>query len=230
MLVESNPPQEIEVGEHLACSHHHRRERVVRDRDREARLLAEALVEVLEKRASAGEHDAAVDDVRRELGRRLLERGPDRLDDRRPRSRRAPRGSPRRETTIVFGTPSTRSRPLISSVSSSSSGNAEPSFILTSSAVRSPMRRLYLRLMYWMIASSISLPGHADGAGVDDAGHRDDRDVRRSAADVEDHVARGLRDRKPRADRRHHRLLDQIDLGRFRRASRNRARRASRPG
>ena len=30
--------------------------------------------------------------------------------------------------------------------------------ILMSSAVRSPMRRLYLRLMCWMIASSILSP------------------------------------------------------------------------
>ena len=37
-------------------------------------------------------------------------------------------------------------------------GHAEPIATLMSSAVRSPMRRLYIFLMYWMIASSISLP------------------------------------------------------------------------
>jgi hypothetical protein len=62
------------------------------------------------------------------------------------------------EIVIVFGTPSTRSRPLISIVSSSSSGNAEPILILISSAVRSPISRLYFLLMYWVTASSISLP------------------------------------------------------------------------
>ena len=59
---------------------------------------------------------------------------------------------------IVFGTPSIRCRPLISIVIRSSSGKAEPISILICSAVRSPMSRLYVFLMYWMIASSISLP------------------------------------------------------------------------
>ena len=47
---------------------------------------------------------------------------------------------------------------MISIVIFSSSGYAEPISILICSAVRSPMSRLYVFLMYWMIASSISLP------------------------------------------------------------------------
>src|SRR5439155_25976705 len=62
------------------------------------------------------------------------------------------------ETITLFGTPSMRSRPLISIVRGWSSGYAEPISILICSAVRSPIRRLYLRLMYWVMASSISLP------------------------------------------------------------------------
>src|SRR5581483_10064682 len=61
-------------------------------------------------------------------------------------------------TTMVFGMPSIRFRPLISIVNSSSSGAAEPTSILICSAVRSPISRLYLRLMYCVTASSISLP------------------------------------------------------------------------
>ena len=57
-----------------------------------------------------------------------------------------------------LGTPSTRSRPLMSMRISSFSGKAEPTSILICSAVRSPISRLYLRLRYWMSASSISLP------------------------------------------------------------------------
>jgi hypothetical protein len=53
------------------------------------------------------------------------------------------------------------------------------------------MSRLYLRLMYWMIASSISLPATRTERAVDDAGERDDRDVGGAAADVDDHVADG---------------------------------------
>jgi hypothetical protein len=43
-------------------------------------------------------------------------------------------------------------------VMGSSRGNALPSSSLICSLVRSPMRRLYFFLMYWMIASSISFP------------------------------------------------------------------------
>jgi Na+/H+ antiporter NhaA len=48
---------------------------------------------------------------------------------------------------IVRGSPATSSRPRTSIRMSSSSGIALPIAILTSSAVRSPIRRLYLRLM-----------------------------------------------------------------------------------
>src|SRR5437867_862489 len=62
------------------------------------------------------------------------------------------------ETMTLLGTPSIRSRPLISIVRGWSNGWADPISILTCSAVRSPIRRLYFLLMYWVIASSISLP------------------------------------------------------------------------
>ncbi len=58
----------------------------------------------------------------------------------------------------VRGTPATRSRPLISIVITSSVGYAVPIPILISSAVRSPISRLYLRFTYWMIASSSLSP------------------------------------------------------------------------
>ena len=58
----------------------------------------------------------------------------------------------------VLGMPSMRSRPLISIVIGSSRGKALPISNFTCSAVRSPMSRLYFFLMYWMTASSISLP------------------------------------------------------------------------
>ena len=48
-------------------------------------LLPQALVEALQQRAAAGEHDAAVHDVGRELGRRAVERLLDRVDDLRQR-------------------------------------------------------------------------------------------------------------------------------------------------
>ena len=62
------------------------------------------------------------------------------------------------EVTMVLGSPVTRSRPRISACSSCSSGQAEPSAIFTSSAVRSPSARLYSFLMKLMMASSSSSP------------------------------------------------------------------------
>ena len=68
--------------ERLAAAEHDRADRIVADHHGQARLLAQQHVEVLEQRAAAGEHDALVDDVGRELGRRALEREQHRLDDR----------------------------------------------------------------------------------------------------------------------------------------------------
>ena len=48
----------------------------------------------------------------------------------------------------------------------------------------------------------------------DDAAERDDGDLRRAAADVDDHAAAGLHDRQAGADRRGHRLLDEVGVAR----------------
>src|SRR5581483_2492731 len=58
--------------------------------------------------------------------------------------------------------------------------------------------------------------GDAHGLAVDDAGERDDGDVGRAAADVDDHVARGLGDGHTGADGRRHRLLDEVHFARLR--------------
>ena len=54
--------------------------------------------------------------------------------------------------------------------------------------------------------------GGADGAGVDHAAERDDRDVGGAAADVDDHAAGGFGDRQAGADGRGHRLFDEVHL------------------
>ncbi len=56
--------------------------------------------------------------------------------------------------------------------------------------------------------------------GDDDAAERDDRDLGRAAADVDDHVPGRIGDRQPGADRGCHRLLDEIGLARARRERR----------
>ncbi len=62
------------------------------------------------------------------------------------------------EIFIVLGRPATRSLPLTSMVSSLGSSMADPRRILISSAVLSPIMRLYARFMYEMMASSSSSP------------------------------------------------------------------------
>ena len=53
--------------------------------------------------------------------------------------------------------------------------------------------------------------GGAHRARIDHAAHRQHGDIGGAAADVDDHRAARLRDRKAGADRRRDRLLDQID-------------------
>ena len=80
-LVDRNLPQQVEVRQHLAGAEHDRRQRILGHRERQAGLLAQPLVEILQHRAAAGQHDAAIDDVGRQLGRRALERDAHGVDD-----------------------------------------------------------------------------------------------------------------------------------------------------
>src|SRR3972149_6306234 len=102
-----------------------------------ARDLGEQLVDVAQQRAAAGHDHALVDDVARQLRRRLLEhlahRGHDLLE--------------RLVSEMVRGRPAMRSRPRTSIWSSRSRGSAAPIWILTSSEVRSPTMRLYFLRM-----------------------------------------------------------------------------------
>ena len=113
---------------------------------------------------------------------------------------------------MVLGTPSIRCRPLISIVIRSSSGKAEPTSILIGLG-RPLADEQVVRLLDVLDDGFVHLvAGHAHRLAVDDAGQRDDGDVRRAAADVDDHVARRLGDRHARADGRRHGFLDQVDL------------------
>jgi hypothetical protein len=55
-----------------------------------------------------------------------------------------------------------------------------------------------------------------EGLGDDDVGERQDRDVRRAAADIDDHVRPRLVNRNPRSEARGSRLLEKVDLARAR--------------
>src|SRR5205085_10558032 len=71
----------LELLEAAAGADGDARERRLGEVRRHVRLLAQALVEPLQERPTAGEDDAAIHDVRRELGRRLVQRGLDCVDD-----------------------------------------------------------------------------------------------------------------------------------------------------
>src|SRR5918997_4047070 len=75
----------LELLEAAAGADRHAGERRLGEVSRHLGLVAQALVEPLQQRAAAGEHDAAVHDVRRQLGRSAVERLLDRVDDLRQR-------------------------------------------------------------------------------------------------------------------------------------------------
>src|SRR5262249_2424706 len=59
-----NLPQQIERRQHRPRSQRNARQRILGERDGQAGLLAQALVEVLQHRAAAGDNDSLVHDVR----------------------------------------------------------------------------------------------------------------------------------------------------------------------
>ena len=110
--------------------------------DRDAELVTHPLVEAAEQGATAGQRDAAVDDVAGQLRRADVEGGADRSTIWMTGVSMARRTSgDEMETTL--GRPVTRSRPRIRVVSSSASGKAEPTPVLMSSALRSPSSSEY---------------------------------------------------------------------------------------
>src|SRR5580700_7482570 len=80
-LVYRNLPQQPEIAQHAAGAEHHRSQRIVGYGNRQTGLLADALVEIFDKRAAAREHDAAVADIGAQLGWGTLQRHADGVDD-----------------------------------------------------------------------------------------------------------------------------------------------------
>src|SRR5690606_3913048 len=74
-------PQHVDHVQRLAGAERDRVGGVLGDHHRDARRLAQELVVVPQQRAAAGHDDAAVDHVRDELRRRLLEHAPDAVGD-----------------------------------------------------------------------------------------------------------------------------------------------------
>src|SRR2546426_2811033 len=213
--VDRDLAQEVEVIQHLPRAQDDRGLRVVRHRDGEAGLLAEALVEVLELRAAAGQDDSLVHDVRGQLRGGLLQSDAHGLNDVGDRFRE-------RLADLLIGNhqglgyalhkvaPFDLHRQLLVE----RERRADVDLDLLRGALADQQVVLALDVLDDVLVHAVARDAHR--SRVDDPGHRDHRDVRRPPADVHDHVARRLSDWKTRPDRRGHRLLDEVDLGSLR--------------
>src|SRR5215218_793600 len=209
----------LELLERAARAHRDASQRGLRAVRGHLRLVAQPLVEALEQRAAAGEHDPAVHDVRGQLGRRAVERLLDRVDD--LDERLLERGA------HLLGRQHDGLRQPGDEVAA-----ADLSLHLLLERVRGA--DLELDLLGGLLADQelvllldvvddrlVELvAADADRLRDDDPAERDHGDLGRAAADVDDHVAGRLAHRQTRADRGRHRLLDQVRLARAGRQAR----------
>src|SRR3989449_2465638 len=80
-LIDRDLSQQLEITKHFPRSEDHARQRILRQRDRQAGLFANSLIEILDERPATGKHDTAIGDVRGKLGRRALQNDANRIDD-----------------------------------------------------------------------------------------------------------------------------------------------------
>src|SRR6185437_12862537 len=77
--------QQAEVAQHFSCTQNHAGQRVVRNRNWQPGFFPNPLVQVLDQRAAARQHNPTVADVRAQLRRRPLQRHPNRVHNGRNR-------------------------------------------------------------------------------------------------------------------------------------------------
>ena len=175
------------------------------------RLVAQPLVEPLQERATACEHDSSIHDVRCKLGWRLVERRLDRVDDLGNRILE--------RATNLFRGDDHRLRKAREHVAPAHLGlhllgqpipGAHLELDLLGCLL--PDKELVLLLDVSDDRVVHLVPTDSQRLRDDYPAEGDHRHLGRAAADVDDHVPGGLADRKARADCRSHRLLDQIGL------------------
>ena len=165
----------------------------------------------MQERAAAGQHDALLHDVRRQLGRRAVERDLDGVDDGRHRLVDG--------LADLLGRRHDGLRKAGHEVAAADLGVE-----LLLELVGRPERDLDLLGRPLAEGEAVLLLDERDDRLVelvaadpdrladDDAAERDHRDLCRAAADVDDHVAGRLVDGQAGADRGRHRLLDDVGL------------------
>src|SRR5262245_2231762 len=203
----------LELLEAPARADRHAREGTLGEVDGDLRRVPDALVEPLQEGPASGEDDAPIHDVGGELRRRLVERRLHRVDD---ESHRLVERAP-----DLLGRDDHRLREARHHVAPATLGLQ---------LLLQPVRRpdLELDLLGRLLADEELVllldvvddrlvhlvAAHPHRLRDDDAAERDDRDLARSAADVDDHVSGRLGNREPGADRSRHRLLDEVRLTR----------------
>src|SRR3569832_611444 len=203
----------VDHFERLAAAARDAGERVLRDYHRQARLLHQQAVEVTQQRAAAGEHHAALGDVGAEVGRGLFERGLYRADD------AGQRVLQRLEDFIAveleaarhaFGEVAALHLDLTDLLRGI--GGADLVFDLFGGGLADQRAVVAAHVVDDGLVETVAAAAYR--GGVDNADARNDRDLGRTAADVELHRAARLTDRHAGADRRGHGFFDQIHLSR----------------
>src|ERR1700730_4824796 len=209
--IDGHIAQQRQFIERLARAHHDRRERVVGECDRQAGLLAQQHVEVAQECSATRKHDSLLDYIGGECRRRAFERDTHRLDDLIYRFHQ-------RLADLLIGNLDNLGNAghevaplyldrlyLVARVGRADRDLDEFSGAFADKQIVFALDVLDDRLVHLV-------PGHAHRAGENHSGKRNHGDLGGAAADINNHVARGLGNWESGADSRRHRFLDQVYL------------------
>src|SRR5579883_2710617 len=186
---------------------------IVRHDDGQARFLRQELVDVTQQGAAAGEHDAALRDVRAELRRGLLERLLDGAHDvlqrllQRLEDLVAVQGEAARHALGEIASLDRELAHLLAGV-----GGADLDLDALRGGLADEDAVVAAHVVHDRLVEAIA--ADARGVGVYDAVQRQHCDLGRAATDVEHHGAARLVHRQTRADRCGHRLTHAGDVAR----------------
>src|SRR5579864_3858749 len=194
ILVERDAAQQIDVGQHLSGAEHHRRQRIFGQLHRQSRFVAEAPVELFQQGAAAGEDDSAIVDVGGELRRDTFEGVVNRLHDRFDRfghrrtdlrvGHRHDLGAALREMAALD---------LHGGFVFEGAGRSDLDLDLLGRPFANQQIVRFPGMLDDRVVELVS--GDPDRLAVHNASQRNDGNVGRPTANVDDHVARGFGDR-----------------------------------